>query len=125
MFLGSLCSILVISRPKLVGVGEHWGVQLADGHVAHCSPTDGVCITSIEDFAQGKTVKILREVPAHLHYQVAQRLHLIFLQPRPYDLVSWNCETFANWLTGEKAESQQVNAWYLLALIALVARLAA
>jgi len=43
------CPIRIISRPKLTGVGEHWGVQLTDGSVAHLTP-DGEHVVSFTEF---------------------------------------------------------------------------
>lgn len=53
-----------------------------------------------------------------------QRLRLAFFQQRHYDKVEWNCEIFANWVTGEKPESPQVNGWAILILIVLAVRMA-
>lgn len=124
MFLGFHHPILVVSRQKLVGLGDHWGVQLPDGRVAHCSSGRGVSVTTADDFAQGKDVTILRDVPEHLHGQVMQRLRLALFQQQPYDAANWNCEIFANWLTGEKPESPQVKGWAILILIVLAVRMA-
>lgn len=111
--------VLVITRPKLVGVGEHWGVQLANGQVAHYTDHHNLMISSIEDFSQRRDVTIVREVSPVEAAQIPQRLQQIAINPPPYDATTWNCETFANWLTGEKPVSNQVTAWGGLGLAAL------
>lgn len=113
-------AVLVLSRPKLAGFGEHWGVRLPDGRVAHCMPVTGVCITSFEDFSEGKGVVVRCEVPPARLGEVVHRLNAALFYPRPYDLLSWNCESFANWLTGEEPKSSQVAGVSILLLLALV-----
>lgn len=119
MFQPNPCSILVISRPKLSGPGEHWGVLFSDGRVAHCLPMRGACVTSIEDFSVGKDIAIRSEVAPALYGPVMQRLYAALRYPRAYDLLSWNCESFANWLTGKGPESSQVAGWAMLVLLAI------
>ncbi|OYV84051.1 MAG: hypothetical protein B7X04_01430 [Parcubacteria group bacterium 21-54-25] len=113
-------AILVLSRPKLTGLGEHWGVRLPDGRVAHCMPVIGVCISSFEDFSAGKDVVVRREVSPALLSEVYRRLNVALFYPRPYDLLSWNCESFANWLTCGEPESAQVAGIGILFFLTLV-----
>lgn len=49
----------IISRQKLSDIGEHWGVQLPSGEVAHLTP-DGEQIVSFSEFARGRPVKEIR-----------------------------------------------------------------
>lgn len=121
MYFPFLNPTMVISRQKLNGLGEHLGVQLPDGQVAHYTAERNLCITSIEEFAQNKDVKVVRVIPTHTNNEVFQRLDQIRYNPRPYHITDWNCEIFANWLTGEKPVSKQVAGWGLLGLIAGVA----
>jgi hypothetical protein len=117
MFTNRFLSIQVISRPKLVGIGEHWGVQLLDGRVAHYSLERGLEVTNRQEFAQRREITVRREVPHFRNAEVMARLRYAALQPRPYHATQWNCEIFANWLVGEKPESQQVNGWALLTFV--------
>ena len=121
MFLFQSSSIRVLSREKFGGFADHLGVELPNGNVAHCAPGVGVQVTTAEEFAMGHDVTILRDVPAHLHGDVFQRLRLALSERRPYHAIDWNCEVFANWLTGEKPESAQAKGWAIatLAIIAL------
>jgi hypothetical protein len=116
--------ILVLSRPKFGGFAQHIGVQLPDGRVAHCVPGHGVVVTSVEQYAGGEDVTIVREVPWTLHWDLMQRLSSALAERRPYHPLSWNCEVFANWLIGEKPESAQAKGWLVVALVAALAKIA-
>jgi hypothetical protein len=67
--------IRIISRPKLTGLGEHWGVQLPDGNVAHLTP-EGEQIVSFTEFAQGRPIKEVRRAAPEQRAQIMQRLSL-------------------------------------------------
>lgn len=110
-------SIAVITRQKMNGLGEHWGVRLPDGSVAHYTAENDLQIVPYAGFAQGREVKTVREVPAERAHEVYQRLGQIYRNPRPYHLTDWNCESFANWLIGEQPVSQQVGGWAIFALV--------
>lgn len=117
MYFQSSNPIMVISRQKLNGLGEHWGVHFPDGRVVHYTAERDLCTISIEEFSQGRDVRIVRVVPSHVNNEVLQRLNQIGRTPRPYHATDWNCEIFANWLTGERPMSQQVTGWGILGLI--------
>ena len=112
--------IRIVSRPKLTGAGEHWGVHLPDGRVAHNGMGHNVKITSYEEFAQGQPIKVIREVANSQKENVYANLRLAFAHPREYHVTEWNCEQFANWLVGVKPESPQVRGWTILTLGAAV-----
>lgn len=118
-------SIAVITRQKMNGLGEHWGVRLPDGSVAHYTAENHFQIVPYAGFAQGRKVKTVREVPVERAHEVYRRLDQIYRNPRPYHLTDWNCESFANWLTGEQPVSQQVGGWAIFALAAGFAIVAA
>lgn len=113
--------VLVISRQK-AGMARHVGVLLPDGRVAHCSPEQGEHVSTIEEFADGRDVKIDRAVSIANHWSTVQRVISAMQAPKAYDLVTNNCEIFANRVTGEKEESPQLKgAVILLAMFALLA----
>ena len=112
-------NILKISRSKLNGIGKHFGVHLRNGYVVHLTVDHQIEFTTPEGFAQGRDVDIESAIPEHQHQAVMDRLRLALANPRPYHLGEWNCETFANWITEGKSESQQVTGVVALAGLAL------
>ena len=115
--------IRIISRPKLTGLGEHWGVQLPDGNVAHLTP-EGEQIVSFTEFAQGRPIKEVRRAAPEQRAQIMQRLSLSLQHRGPYRLLDRNCETYATWLLGEKPRSTQVEGVIFLGVIAALLRFA-
>ena len=115
--------IRIISRPKLTGLGEHWGVQLPDGNVAHLTP-EGEQIVSFTEFAQGRPIKEVRRAAPEQRAQIMQRLSLSLQYRGTYRLLDRNCETYATWLLGEKPRSPQVEGVILLGVIAALLRFA-
>ena len=115
--------IRIISRPKLTGLGEHWGVQLPDGNVAHLTP-EGEQIVSFTEFAQGRPIKEVRRAAPEPRAQIMQRLSLSLQHRGPYRLLDRNCETYATWLLGEKPRSPQVEGVIFLGVIAALLRFA-
>lgn len=113
----------IIARKKLSGFGEHWGVQLPDGRVAHLT-TEGEQIVSREEFAQGWPVKEIRHAPPELHGQIMWRATITANNPGQYRLLDRNCETYATWLLGEKPQSPQVQGWVVLGLLVAMLRFA-
>lgn len=115
--------IRIISRPKLTGVGEHWGVQLPNGDVAHLTP-DGEQVVSFAEFAQGRPVTEIRRAALDQRAHIMQRLALSLQQRGGYRLLERNCETYATWLLGETPRSPQVEGVIFLGLIAALLRFA-
>ena len=115
--------IRIVSRPKLTGLGEHWGVQLPDGNVAHLTP-EGEQIVSFTEFAQGRPIKEVRRAAPEQRAQIMQRLTLSLQHRGPYRLLDRNCETYATWLLGETPQSPQVQGVIFLGLIAAFLRFA-
>ena len=115
--------IRIVSRPKLTGLGEHWGVQLPDGNVAHLTP-EGEQIVSFTEFAQGRPIKEVRRAAPEQRAQIMQRLSLSLQHRGPYRLLDRNCETYATWLLGETPQSPQVQGVIFLGLIAAFLRFA-
>lgn len=123
MFTAWQAPIRIISRPKLSGIGEHWGVQLPDGNVVHLTPT-GEQIVRFDDFAQGRPVKEVRRAPQDQYAQIMQRVAQSLQNPGQYRLLDRNCEIYATWLIGEKPQSPQVQGVVVLGLIAAFLRFA-
>ena len=108
--------IAVIARLKLNGIGWHWGVLLPNGMVVHTTEDRGPHYVNYEEFAAGKQVKEIRKVPLSEQQATLSRVHQELSQPVAYDLITNNCEIFANRITGYVPESQQVRWGFLFAL---------
>lgn len=94
------------------GLIKHYGVFLGLcehglAWVIHNSFEDGrVCITTLENFAAGHDVFVEREPVPGTEAEIVQRARA--LCGRKYDLVDFNCETFANLVTEGRGYSRQV-----------------
>src|SRR5689334_7063006 len=113
--------IRVISRPKKNGLGTHFGVELPSGIVYDYTIDAGFRQTSMPVFSDGLAVTVVREIPWHQASAVRARLAELRRNPRKYDILSWNCETFTEWLTSGTPRSGQVDGAVIL--IGLVAAL--
>jgi hypothetical protein len=98
--------LFVISRPKL-GIIPHVGLLLQDDTVVHCTPERGTHRSSVEEFAAGQDVRTLWEVPTDLSWAVMQRVSWMLRNPRPYDLVAFNCYHLINLLTARGQPATQ------------------
>ena len=113
-------SVALVSRPKLVLL-RHIGVMLPDGRVAHCMPERGEHVSSIEEFASGRDVKIERVIAPESQLSTLQRIGAAMAAPSPYQLFTNNCENFANRCIGARAESPQLVAAAIFVGLALAA----
>lgn len=118
-----LCPMRIISRPKLTGFGDHWGLQTIWGDVIHLAP-GGVRRDSLEGFLQGRPLTEVYKVPQEHYDDVFLRIEAALRSPIQYRLGDQNCQTFANVLAGRKAESPQVQGVVVLSLLALFLRFA-
>jgi len=123
MFTSMQAPVRIVSRPKLSGFGEHWGVQLPDGNVAHLT-TAGEKIVSLQEFAQGRAVKEVRRAAPDHYGQIVWRAAGSTRNPGQYRLLDRNCETYATWLMGEKPQSPQVQGMLLIGLLSVFIRFA-
>ena len=118
MYLGQPTPIRIIARAKRSLLGHHWGVQLPDGRVIHLTP-EGAFLVSLEEFAEGKTCRVVREADPNRYHQILWRVDAALRQPQQYRLADRNCETFANELLGDPPESPQVKGVALIAALAV------
>jgi hypothetical protein len=112
--------IRVLVRPKKNGLGTHFGVEFPSGEVFDYTYEQGLRRLSRLNFADGASVEVVREIPWHQGPIVRARLEELARNPRTYDLLNWNCETFAEWLTSGVPKSAQVIGGLLLIGIVLV-----
>ena len=110
----------IIAREKLAGLGKHWGVLMLDGMVIHNTAEANIQIVSYEEFASGKKVEIVRNIPQSEWLATNWRIHHELHNPKKYHLTDNNCEIVANRIAGLKPESQQVIALAVLAIIGLI-----
>jgi hypothetical protein len=108
----------IISRPKLTGLGEHWGVQLPNGYVAHHTQA-GEKLVTLDKFSEGRQVKEIKRADPSQNVQIMQRAAMTIQNPGEYRLLDRNCETYATWLVGEKPHSPQVLGVVVLGAIAI------
>lgn len=98
-----------ISRPKLHNMpGEHEGVLLPDGRVAHICAGRHPEIVSYRDYAQGLQVRLLAELDVRETSEAIARLNTLLRRRVPYDFFFGNCETFARKVMGEPGVSWQI-----------------
>jgi len=116
--------IRVIARPKSNGVGTHFGVHFPDGVVYDYTIEEGLRQVTLEQFEEGVRVVVVREIPWHMAHIVRARLEEVRRNPRRYNLLAWNCETFAEWLASGVAKSTQVAGVILLAGVIVALALA-
>lgn len=100
--------VLVLKRPKKSGLGFHFGVQFPGGAVYDITYEDGMRRLSRDQFADGEIVTVAKSIPWHMGHHVRARLEQIARNPRKYDLLNWNCETLAEYLTSGVPRSTQV-----------------
>jgi hypothetical protein len=118
----------VVSRPKLTGFGTHYGVLATAippfhrDEVLHLT-RNGPKVVTFSEFARGRKVRIQEGAPPEKVQEIIQRAQTLLRWPKPYDLVSNNCEHAARWIVSGKAESRQINGvgWALgIGLVALL-----
>lgn len=110
--------IRIISRAKRSFLGDHWGVQLPDGHVIHLTP-EGVSLVSLDAFAEGRRVQVVREADPGRYHGILMRVRAALRSPQQYRLTDRNCETFANELLGDPPNSPQVLRVTLIGMLGL------
>lgn len=105
----------IIARPKDSGFGQHWGIQLFTGYVAHLMP-EGVQIVTLEVFAKGRPVTEIKRIDPRHAGAVYARVEASRLNFSAYDLFERNCEHYAMAMAGEVPESPQVKGFMVLLL---------
>lgn len=112
--------ISIIARQKLTGFGEHWGVLLPNGIVAHNTDDKGPHYVTMQEFSAGKNIRIIRKVPPSEYESTLWRIQQELSNPKDYDLVTNNCEIFANRVTGHPPKSPQIMGWgFVFVIISL------
>lgn len=98
---------------------NHNAAYIGNGRVFHNHPDSGERITSVEQFANGRTITVSKRGVTDISAFQA-RLAQAVSNPQKYSFISSNCDHTVNWLrTGEK-QSPQLAAWSLAGLGALL-----
>ena len=96
----------VVARRK--GPVMHKGVVLADGRILHNTPSRGEHVSTLEEFAAGRTVKVVRRACA----RSSARAH--WARPREdgrYNVFTNNCEHTASRVAHGRPGSPQLRGW--------------
>jgi len=104
---------IYVMRPllNLEGVYEHHGIDCGDGTVIHYSKAESeptIRRTSWKDFSWGNPVSVKPYSASFIPDVVMERAESR-LGERQYNLLSNNCEHFANWCKVGKSESVQIS----------------
>lgn len=98
------------------GLVTHVGVYLGGARVAHIQPGRRAHITTLETYAAGKSVRVIRDIkndPMSILARVQQAL----TNSEAYNLLTNNCEHLANQLVHGKRWSPQVQATAIGAIV--------
>ena len=92
----------------------HTGVSLGDGRVLHNTPGRGEHVSTLEEFAKGKTLRVSPgSADARMRIQALDEDEL----QRPYNLFLNNCEHTASRVTAGQPSSPQLKKVAVEALI--------
>jgi hypothetical protein len=97
-------------------VGFHFGVGLPNGRVIELQP-GGAFALSLGQFAGGQKLTVLRTVEVGESAAMERRLRLACSQRRRYDLLGWNCESFARYVIEGVPKSREVGAAFMVVAI--------
>lgn len=97
---------------------RHHGIDLGDGTVVHARPHDfqrpfgggTVVQTSLAEFADGETVRVVNEPPAAFAPDEIVARALAHVGREGYCPVVANCEHFTTWCATGRSHSRQVEA---------------
>ncbi|MGD1903792.1 MAG: lecithin retinol acyltransferase family protein [Geitlerinemataceae cyanobacterium] len=103
---------IYVTRPflEMEGIYEHHGIDCGDGTVIHYSkrPEEATVLqTSIEAFAQGRTIQTRDYATSYIADSVVSRARSR-IDERKYNLLFNNCEHFATWCKTGVSSSRQV-----------------
>ena len=103
----------ILKRNK--GLHEHVGVAWVDGRVLHNSPRLGEHLSSVDEFAAGRAIRV-QPTPARYRDRVLAQGTAVLRAPRGYHLLRNNCEHTAHYVVHGRPTSPQLLAWTVIAL---------
>ncbi len=86
----------------------HHGIYIGNGKVIHCSDDNGVEAISLDQFRQGKQLRVRHYDKSSYSLNERVKRAKSRLSENNYNLVTNNCEHFATWVSSGKHESKQV-----------------
>jgi hypothetical protein len=95
--------------PRQHGLFNHHGIDLGDGTVAHYLEGREILRSSLEDFSQGQSLRVINYVEASPP-GVTLRRAMGRLGEQDYNLLFNNCEHFATWCKTGRHRSGQVDS---------------
>lgn len=109
----------VLYREK--GLVEHAGVYLGQERVIHNVPNGNTQITSLEDYSNGKTIKVIsNNLTEPQQKTLATNVEHYLSIDKNYNLLKFNCEHLATTLLDGAPSSKQIQGAALGALSALL-----
>lgn len=112
--------IRMVARQKLYGgPGEHVGVLLPSGYIAHRTPM-GNELSRFDQFSRGLAVRELRRARPEAREAILERVAATAGKPAPYHLTDNNCEHYASWLMDGQPKSPQISLLVALVLGGIV-----
>lgn len=103
----------VLVRDK--GLHDHVGVAWFDGQVLHNSPARGEHLSSLEEFAAGREIRV-QPTSAFDRSRALANGVAVLRAPRRYDVLRNNCEHTAHYIVRGRARSPQLMRWTLAGL---------
>lgn len=105
----------LLYRKKMVV--EHAGVYLGNNSVLHNSPSNAIEITSLENYAQGKGIKVVSAKDRNAEL-IKGRAREAIKECTQYNLATNNCEHLVNFCTAGKKYSPQLRVGMVAGTIA-------
>ncbi|ELV8595293.1 C40 family peptidase [Vibrio fluvialis] len=101
------------------GLVEHAAVYIGKNRVIHTSPENGVEVITLEEYAAGQRIKVVRTSFGNQEL-LEKRLHEILSTSSSYQLLTDNCEHLASYLLHGRKASPQIQAAFCGAIIGLL-----
>lgn len=97
----------ILYRSK--GVVEHAGAYFGNGKVIHNSPNGDVQLCSIDQYSDGKNIKVISSgLSTEQTQQFQQRAREKLNQDKGYNLIAFNCEQLVSQVLKGISKSSQV-----------------
>lgn len=97
----------ILYRSK--SIVEHAGAYLGNGTVIHNSPDGDVQICSVEEYSEGKAIKVVSSrLSIEQAQQFQQKAKEKMIQAKGYNLVNFNCEQFVSEILKGTSSSPQI-----------------